>query len=124
MRSCRVNLGTPVTGLLTARCAKPHGERHSCTHQPLRVTIKIVDGFNVKHYNGVVSLDVRKAFDRMWHHGLIVKLITYKFPDYLILILRNSEPTGNSKSVSITLSPQWATYKQGDHKEAPSARLS
>ncbi|GBN90319.1 hypothetical protein AVEN_82542-1 [Araneus ventricosus] len=25
----------------------------------------------------------------MWHQGSIVKLITYKFPDYLILILRN-----------------------------------
>ncbi|GBN49116.1 hypothetical protein AVEN_253088-1 [Araneus ventricosus] len=25
----------------------------------------------------------------MWHQGLIIKLITYKFPDYLILILHN-----------------------------------
>ncbi|GBN46576.1 putative RNA-directed DNA polymerase from transposon X-element [Araneus ventricosus] len=64
-------------------------ERYSCTHHLLRVTNEIVDGFNVKHYTGGVFLDVRKAFDRMWHQGLIIKLITYKFPDYLILILHN-----------------------------------
>ncbi|GBO43336.1 RNA-directed DNA polymerase from mobile element jockey, partial [Araneus ventricosus] len=51
--------------------------------------LPIVDGFNVKHYTGGVFLDVRKAFDRMLHQGLVVKLITYKFPDYFILILRN-----------------------------------
>ncbi|GBL86633.1 RNA-directed DNA polymerase from mobile element jockey [Araneus ventricosus] len=67
-------------------------ERYSCTHQLLRVTNKIVGGFNVKHYTGGVFLDARKAFDRMWHQGLVVRLITYKFPDYLILILRNFLP--------------------------------
>ncbi|GBM13884.1 RNA-directed DNA polymerase from mobile element jockey [Araneus ventricosus] len=59
------------------------------TVQLLRVTNKIADEFNVKHYTGVVFLDVRKVFDRLWHQGLIVKLIIYKYPDYLILILRN-----------------------------------
>ncbi|GBM74229.1 RNA-directed DNA polymerase from mobile element jockey [Araneus ventricosus] len=63
-------------------------ERHGCTHQLLRVTDNIVDRFNVKQYTGGVFLDVGKAFYRMCHQGLIVTLITYKFPDYLILILR------------------------------------
>ncbi|GBN17914.1 RNA-directed DNA polymerase from mobile element jockey, partial [Araneus ventricosus] len=39
-------------------------------------------------YTGGVFLDVRKAFDRMWHKGLIVKLIKYQFPDYLIKIIQ------------------------------------
>ncbi|GBN39168.1 putative RNA-directed DNA polymerase from transposon X-element, partial [Araneus ventricosus] len=61
---------------------------HSCTHQLLRVTNKIVDGFNAKMYTGGVFLDVRKAFDRMWHNGLIAKFIDFKFPDYLTIIIQ------------------------------------
>ncbi|GBN23224.1 RNA-directed DNA polymerase from mobile element jockey, partial [Araneus ventricosus] len=64
-------------------------EKHSCTHQLLRVTNTIVHGFNIKHYTGGVFLDVRKAFDRMWHHGLIAKMISAKFPDYLISIIHS-----------------------------------
>ncbi|GBM83650.1 putative RNA-directed DNA polymerase from transposon X-element [Araneus ventricosus] len=65
-------------------------ERHSCTHELLlRVTNKSFDGFNIKHYPGGVFLDVRKDLDRIWHQGLIVQLITYKFPGYLVLILRS-----------------------------------
>ncbi|GBO07200.1 RNA-directed DNA polymerase from mobile element jockey [Araneus ventricosus] len=63
-------------------------DKHSCTHQLLRVTNKIVEGFNIKHYTRGVFLDVSKAFDRMWHNGLIVKLINYQFPDYLIKIIQ------------------------------------
>ncbi|GBM63190.1 RNA-directed DNA polymerase from mobile element jockey [Araneus ventricosus] len=63
-------------------------DKHSCTYQLLRVTNKIVEGFNIKHYTGGVFLDVSKAFDRMWHNGLIVKLIKYQFPDYLIKIIQ------------------------------------
>ncbi|GFT52018.1 RNA-directed DNA polymerase from mobile element jockey [Trichonephila clavipes] len=33
---------------------------------------------------GGVFLDVEKAFDRMWHRGLIFKMIHLKFPDYII----------------------------------------
>ncbi|GBN04973.1 hypothetical protein AVEN_237754-1 [Araneus ventricosus] len=33
-------------------------DKHSCTHQLLRVTNKIVEGFNIKHYTGGVFLDV------------------------------------------------------------------
>ncbi|GBN87302.1 RNA-directed DNA polymerase from mobile element jockey [Araneus ventricosus] len=66
---------------------------HSCEHQLFRVTSLITHGFNNKLYNGGVFLDVRKAFDRMWHNGLIYKLIANKLHHYLIdiktLFLRN-----------------------------------
>ncbi|GBO21677.1 hypothetical protein AVEN_26085-1 [Araneus ventricosus] len=61
---------------------------HCYTHQILRVRNKIVEGSNVKHYTGGVFLDVRKAIGRMWHNSLIVKLIKYQFPDYLIKIIQ------------------------------------
>ncbi|GBN07503.1 putative RNA-directed DNA polymerase from transposon BS, partial [Araneus ventricosus] len=61
--------------------------QHGCIHQLLRVTNTITHGFNNKHYTGGVFLDVRKAFDRMWHKGLIYKLIANNLPCYLIDII-------------------------------------
>ncbi|GBO14301.1 putative RNA-directed DNA polymerase from transposon BS [Araneus ventricosus] len=60
---------------------------YGCIHQLLRVTNPITHGFNHKLFTGGVSLDVHKAFDRMWYNGLIYKLINSKFPHYLIDIL-------------------------------------
>ncbi|GBM91963.1 putative RNA-directed DNA polymerase from transposon BS, partial [Araneus ventricosus] len=62
---------------------------HGCIHQLLRVANTVTQGFNHKFYTGGVFLDVRKAFDRMWHNGLIYKLIKFKIPNYLIVILIN-----------------------------------
>ncbi|GBM46176.1 putative RNA-directed DNA polymerase from transposon X-element [Araneus ventricosus] len=62
---------------------------HDCIHQLLRVTNTVTQGFNHKFYTGGVFLDVRKAFDRMWHNGLIYKLIQFKIPNHLIVILIN-----------------------------------
>jgi len=36
----------------------------------------------------MVSLDLGKAYDTVWIHGLLYKLITLKLPKYLIFILR------------------------------------
>ncbi|GBN97419.1 RNA-directed DNA polymerase from mobile element jockey [Araneus ventricosus] len=58
-------------------------------HQLLRVTNTVTQGFNHKLYTGGVFLDVRKEFDRMWHNGLNCKLIQFKIPNYLIVILIN-----------------------------------
>ncbi|GBM65471.1 putative RNA-directed DNA polymerase from transposon X-element [Araneus ventricosus] len=66
---------------------------HGCVHQLFRVTNLITHGFNNKLYIGGVFLDESKAFDRMWHNGLIYKLIANKLSNYLtditILFLRN-----------------------------------
>jgi len=36
----------------------------------------------------MVSLELEKAYDTVWFHGLLYKLITLKLPNYLIFILR------------------------------------
>ncbi|GFT55651.1 probable RNA-directed DNA polymerase from transposon X-element [Trichonephila clavipes] len=68
-----------------------HGfqEKTSTSHQLLRVSNKIIAGFNSGKTTGGVFLDVEKAFDRMWHKGLIFKLINLKFPDYIILLINS-----------------------------------
>ncbi|GFT71497.1 probable RNA-directed DNA polymerase from transposon X-element [Trichonephila clavipes] len=68
-----------------------HGFRSqtSTQHQLLRATNLIVNGFNSKTYTVGLFLDVKKAFDRMWHNGLIYKMILFKFPTYLIKIIHS-----------------------------------
>ncbi|GBM32324.1 RNA-directed DNA polymerase from mobile element jockey [Araneus ventricosus] len=63
--------------------------QHSTIHQLLRVTNSITEGMNNKFYTGGIFLDIQKAFDRVWHDGLIYKLIQLNFPKYLINILKS-----------------------------------
>ncbi|GFY30570.1 probable RNA-directed DNA polymerase from transposon X-element [Trichonephila clavipes] len=59
-----------------------HGFRKktSTCHQLLRTTNLIIDGFNTHRTTGGIFLDVEKAFDRVWHNGLIFKLIQINLP--------------------------------------------
>lgn len=62
---------------------------HSTVHQILRITEKISFGFNKNKSTGMALLDLRKAFDSVWHDGLIHKLFTYNYPLYLIKLLQS-----------------------------------
>ncbi|GFW83559.1 RNA-directed DNA polymerase from mobile element jockey [Trichonephila clavipes] len=53
-------------------------EGHSTLHQLIRVTNIINEGFANKFYTVGVFLDVKRAFDKMWHDGLTYKLIKLK----------------------------------------------
>ncbi|GFQ95193.1 RNA-directed DNA polymerase from mobile element jockey [Trichonephila clavata] len=50
--------------------------RLSTTHQLLRVVEFIKEGNNRDQCTAAVFLDIQKAFDRVWHTGLLFKLIT------------------------------------------------
>ncbi|GBL89240.1 RNA-directed DNA polymerase from mobile element jockey [Araneus ventricosus] len=63
--------------------------QHSTIHQLLRVTNSITEGMNNKFYTVGIFLDIQKAFDQVWHDGLIYKLIQLNFPKYLINILKS-----------------------------------
>ncbi|GFY08588.1 probable RNA-directed DNA polymerase from transposon X-element [Trichonephila clavipes] len=63
-----------------------HGFRKetSTCHQLLRATNIIISGFNNHATTGGIFLDVENAFDRLWHNGLIFKMINLNYPPYLI----------------------------------------
>ncbi|GFY79056.1 probable RNA-directed DNA polymerase from transposon X-element, partial [Trichonephila inaurata madagascariensis] len=48
--------------------------RLSTTHQLLRVVEFIKEGNNNNQCTAAVFLDIQKAFDRVWHTGLLFKL--------------------------------------------------
>lgn len=63
--------------------------RHSTIHQLVRVSELISKNFNTKKSTAAVLLDIHKAFDTVWHVGLLYKLIKLKFPRYIIKFIRS-----------------------------------
>ena len=61
----------------------------STTHQLLRVTEYIAEGFTNRQSTGAIFLDVAKAFDRVWIPGLIHKLVQYRIPTYLVHLIHS-----------------------------------
>ncbi|GBM26398.1 putative RNA-directed DNA polymerase from transposon X-element [Araneus ventricosus] len=84
--------------------------QHSTIHQLLRVTNSITEGMNNKFYTGGIFLDIQKAFDRVWHDGLIYKLIQLNFPK--LTFLKASLKIELSKSSSTAKHPTRVSLKQ------------
>ncbi|GFV66011.1 RNA-directed DNA polymerase from mobile element jockey [Trichonephila clavipes] len=74
--------------------------RLSTSHQLLRVVKFIKEGNNKDECTAAVFLDIQKAFDRVWHTGLLFKLITYKIQPPLIFLI-NSYVSDRSFTVKI-----------------------
>lgn len=62
-------------------------EKHSTTHQLLRITRHIVEGFEQKKYTAAAFLDVAQAFDKVWHQGLMFKMNQIGIPLYIKKLL-------------------------------------
>ncbi|GBM86694.1 putative RNA-directed DNA polymerase from transposon BS [Araneus ventricosus] len=61
----------------------------SANNQLLSVVEHINEGKNSNLATAAISLDIAKAFDKVWIEGLIHKLIAYKFPQYIIEIMQS-----------------------------------
>lgn len=62
--------------------------QHSASHQILRVTRHIRENWALRKSTGMLLFDIEKAFDSVWHDGLIYKLNKFGFPNYLCAMLR------------------------------------
>lgn len=61
----------------------------STTH-PLTIFISNTQNATLKNYKtSAISLDINKAFDSVWHKGLLFKLNLMKTPRYLLNIIRD-----------------------------------
>lgn len=61
--------------------------QHSTTHQLIRVTKHIKKNRAQRRSTGMVLLDIEKAFDCVWHTGLIYKLHLQNVPTHLLKII-------------------------------------
>lgn len=83
-----------LTEHLTANNIIPeqqHGFRNqkSTITQLMRVKNYCQSALRNKRSVGMILMDVEKAYDRIWHDGLIFKLIKINTPKYLILIINS-----------------------------------
>lgn len=65
---------------------------HSAVDQAYRFTEHVLHSFHHKHGRkptGALFFDVAKAFDKVWHNGLIYKLYEMGVPDRLVHIIRD-----------------------------------
>lgn len=62
-------------------------KEHSTTHQISRIKNKILSNKYNHKSTGIILLDIEKAFDTVWHYGLIYKLISMHLPKYLCKII-------------------------------------
>ena len=62
-------------------------ESRSTVKQLARVVFDITNNFNLKKSTAALLLDVEKAFDTVWHDGLIYQLKEYNIPIYIIRII-------------------------------------
>ena len=65
-----------------------HG--HSTTHQLVNVTNLITSNKSEGYSTGVAILDIEKAFDSVWHKGLISKMSRFNFPIYLTKMVQTT----------------------------------
>ncbi|GFX38280.1 probable RNA-directed DNA polymerase from transposon X-element [Trichonephila clavipes] len=91
--------------------SQQHGFRPqlSTSHQLLRVVEYAKSGFKEKKYTGAVFLDIQKAFDRVWHTGLLYKLIKINTPPQLILIIKSFL---NNRSFAVRVNDTHSSTKQ------------
>lgn len=62
---------------------------HSCAHQVIRVAKYVKKGLSRKKSVAAVTLDIERAFDTVWHDGLIFKLISLNCPTHLSKIIQS-----------------------------------
>ena len=59
----------------------------SCINQLLSITYDIFHCFDEGMETRAIFLDISKAFDKVWHKGLIYKLRQYSFSGNLLALL-------------------------------------
>lgn len=62
-------------------------QSHSTIHPLLVMTEDILNKFNISHSTGAILLDLAKAFDKVWHRGLIHKLLDANLPLWTVQLI-------------------------------------
>ena len=72
-------------------CQSGFRKNDSCVSQLLAITHEIFSGFNSSPSRETrgIFLDISKAFDKVWHKGLLFKLKTYGIQGQLLKLIKN-----------------------------------
>lgn len=61
---------------------------NSTTSQLANVLGDITNNTNQQHKSVAISMDIRKAFTKVWHEGLLFKLLAIEVPHQMVKIIR------------------------------------
>jgi hypothetical protein len=61
----------------------------STTHQLKRVVNQLKENKTQRKSTGAIFMDIEKAFDCIWHNGLLHKLKEFKYPMYVIKLIKS-----------------------------------
>lgn len=62
---------------------------HSTTHQLRKIMNHVRTGFQARKSTGMILADIEKAYDKVWHDGLLSKMIDMNFPEHIIRIMNS-----------------------------------
>ena len=87
----------------------------SCVSQLLSITHEILKGFDANPSLDTrgVFLDISKAFDRVWHEGLIFKLKSYGISGSLLLLIQNFLFQRSQRVVLDKQASEWTQISDG-----------
>ena len=85
----------------------------SCTNQLLSTVHKILSAFNDSHKVRGVFLDISKAFDRVWHEGLLFKLRQNRISGKLITLIKDFLSCRKHRVVLNGQQSSWTDVKAG-----------
>ena len=85
----------------------------SCTNQLLSIAYQILSAFDDGHEVRSVFLDISKAFDRVWHEGLLFKLQQYGISGELITLIKDFLSCRKQRVVLNGQHSPWADVKAG-----------
>ena len=104
-----------ATNNLFSSCQSGFREGDSCVSQLLSITHDIFTGFDANPPLDTrgVFLDISKAFDRVWHEGLIYKLKSYGVTGPLLSLLRDFLSGRYQRVVLNGKTSEWKQIKAG-----------
>ena len=85
----------------------------SCINQLLSITYDIFHCFDKGMETRAIFLDISKAFDKVWHKGLIYKLRQYGFSGNLLALLTDFLSNRKQRVVLNGQHSSWADIKAG-----------
>ena len=85
----------------------------SCINQLLSITHDIYHSFDEGFETRAIFLDISKAFDKVWHEGLIYKLRLYGFSGDLLSLLIIFLTNRKQRVVLNGQNSSWADIKAG-----------